>query len=145
MDPKTIAFGLAVVAASIGGSVAVQTKDVVAVSAGEADVAVTEIAKLDPELQGKTCTRTWAQVNDSREPTLGWVCNEAWVPATQQAWLDKTAGEDGQSIELKPRDDGKGGIVVDATVTKGEAPVYQAPPVESVKPVDEPKGEAVGP
>jgi hypothetical protein len=133
MDPKTAGIGAIAVAALVVAIAKPSTKEIVPVSVGEADVAVTEIAKTEPTLKTKVCGKVWAQVAPDPEPTLVWLCDGAYV--AQQAWLDKTAGEDGQLVTLTPRQDGDK-VVFDAMVTRGEDPPL--PVVEAVKPEAEP-------
>ena len=119
MDPKIIAFGVAVVAASVGGSVIVQEKpQVVAASAKAVDIAAAQVASVSAD-EIKTCTRERVGTKDG--VVLKWACGGGVMPEATQVELDKLATPDAVSITFTPREeDGK--TVLDARVQEGVLP-----------------------
>lgn len=119
MNIKTAVFGVAVVGASLGGSLAVnhQSAEVAVVSAGkvEADDHVAAIATVDRRATEHVCLKS--PINLDGVDTVGWLCDGAYLP-NQQGWLDKVAGEDGAAVELRGVEDGAGKVVYNATVRK---------------------------
>jgi hypothetical protein len=120
MDKANIGIGAIAVAALVVALMPESSKDAVAVSAGEADVAVLAIAQSgDAAIGARVCEKQWAAINGQPE-ALVWLCDGAYLP-DQQAWLDKTAGKDGVRIVLEPRTVGKD-VVFDATIHNGQDP-----------------------
>lgn len=139
MDAKVISSG-AVFIALASAAIALENKETVKhafVAASEKieDVAVTAIAKASPEtasaeIPEKTCTRMWVEVRPN-PPALHWLCDGAYLPQAQE-YLDGM-GADAVEVKLKPRDDGKGGVVFDAHVRRGEMPARPAEEKEEAK------------
>jgi hypothetical protein len=131
MDPKTIGIGLIAVGAAITSVVAVvseQPKQVlVAAGETEADVAVTQIANINQNLEAtKNCERQWVIVNGGK-PEKAWLCDGAYDPRVQK-WLNGQ-GEKLVKIELAPKEkDGK--TVFDMTTHEGEVADYVPPRVD---------------
>jgi hypothetical protein len=138
MDPKTIAFGLAVVAASVGGSALVtdtKTQELTVKAGATADdELVAAVAKLSPEVKPVQCVKLWANSGEGTEDKLVWSCADAVLPATEQAAMDKKAGADAVAYRQEPRIDGET-VTYDVTITRGAEPVK--PPVVEPKPVVE--------
>jgi len=144
MDPKQIIFGVAVVAASVGGSVIVggdksEKQQVVSATLGETDVLAATIANAGADvLAEKSCERKWGLVSSAKGPEIGWVCDGAWMPAQDQAALNKQLPADAVRATFRPREqDGK--LVMDADVFTGELPLkpIEAPVEVKPAPVEE--------
>lgn len=143
MDAKTLGFGAAVIAASVGGAALITDKpttELTVVAGGTAtDEAVTEIAKTGKEVGERSCSLQ--REGTVRGIELAWFCDGHRMPASVQAELSKMAGADGVSIVLKPRLDGEK-VIYDATVTRGTKPSLDPVPEP---PKEEPKEEPVEP
>jgi len=141
MDTKTIAFGIAVIAASVGGSAVVggkTTTTIVAASEKPVDVAVAQVASIGATAE-KSCELVRVGTQDG--VVLQWACGGAVMPQATQDELNKMAGDKATSIKFVPREvDGK--TVLDATVTEGEKPNTLPVPeaTEEVKPAEAPEG-----
>jgi hypothetical protein len=125
---------VAVAALVVAANDAVDTKELVPASLDANDIAVAEIAKVDPASERKTCERKWATVRVEQGPELVWLCDGAYLPAQQQ-WLDDVTPHDAVRVELEPRQEGEK-LAFDATVYTGELPLK---PLPVVKVKDKPK------
>jgi hypothetical protein len=128
MDKTKIGLGIFSVAMAVVAGVNL-SKEFEPKTASEGDKTAAVIANVAPSSPVKHCSKAWAQVNADPEPVLGWQCDGAWMPADSQRELDKSLGEDAVAAEFTARDV-DGGVVLDAAVTKGEAPAK--PPVFEV-------------
>jgi len=142
MDPKTIAFGLTVVAASVGGSALITDKPTkeytVKAGASKDDELVYAIAQLQPEVKPVQCTKLWANSGEGTEDKLVWSCADAVLPELEQKAMDEKHGADAIRYVRTPRADGTD-IRYDTETTRGELPVKPEPakvvleePVEDV-------------
>jgi hypothetical protein len=123
MDKKTIGIGIIAAAAL---AVAVEdkiegVKEATPATQAIGDVSATAIAQVGEAAKTKSCEKGWAQVDNDKEPRLGWLCNGAWMPRDQQAWLDEQGGHDAVRIEFTARECEKG-ICWDGAVTTGTEP-----------------------
>lgn len=135
MDIKTISFGVAVVAASVGGAAVVSqpsTETLTPKTVSLEDVAVTEIAKAGPVADERRCVKDWVTVKVAKGPELKWLCDGIYL-ASVQAELDKLAGEDGTEITYKPTIDGEdvkyNAEIVNGTIRPKPAPIVVDEPV----------------
>lgn len=147
MDSKQVAFGLSIVAASVGGAALVASpetkKEYVAASENVEDVTAAEVAADVSAAPGKIVhyERGWATVNADKGPTFGWFRDGAWAPAKEQKAMDKQFGDEAVVVDLVYRDD-NGKLVADAKVTRGPMPEKPVPVVaEAPKPVEAPAEE----
>jgi hypothetical protein len=112
---KDILIGSAATAALVV-SLAKPAGQVMVAGPSEGDAAVTEIARVAPDVGVKSCSLQPVTVRQEDGPKPRWLCDGAYLP-NEQAWLGKVAGPNGIEVVLTPYK-GAAGVRYDARVTR---------------------------